>query len=119
MITLVLLLGEFQFHSVNYQADALSVCGKVSIKLVLIFKNVWDKLSLEEYLCTPTPRPGFLIYGADDTGFLNVFVNISVRLLFSGSEVHRAEGVSSTNSCVYAGRRCRSVLFFYNTESEV
>jgi hypothetical protein len=104
---------------VNYQADALSVCGKVSIKLVLIFKNVWDKLSLEEYLCTPTPRPGFLIYGADDTGFLNVFVNIGVRLLFSGSEVHRAEGVSSTNSCVYAGRRCRSVLFFYNTESEV
>jgi hypothetical protein len=30
VIILVLLLGGFQFHSVNYQADELSVCGKVS-----------------------------------------------------------------------------------------
>jgi hypothetical protein len=90
---------------VNYQADALSVCGKVSIKLVLMFKNVWDKLSLEEYLCTPTPRPGLLIYGAEDTGFLKVFVNVGVRLLLSGSEVYRAEGVSSTKSCIYAGQK--------------
>jgi hypothetical protein len=74
---------------VNYQADALSVCGKVSIKLVLIFKNVWDKLSLEEYLCTLTPRPGFLIYGAVDTGFLKVFVNIGVSCC---SQAQRATG---------------------------
>jgi hypothetical protein len=74
---------------------------------------------LEEYLCTPTPRPNFLIYGAEDTGFLKVFVNIGVRLLLSGSEVYRAEGILSTNSCVYAGRRCLSVLFFCSTESAV
>jgi hypothetical protein len=34
---LVLLFGEFQFHSVNYQANALIVFGKVSTELVLIF----------------------------------------------------------------------------------